>query len=263
MRADVVALKAFYASPLGMAAGRQLARAVADLWPDISGQTVVGIGYPPPLLDPVRDAAGAGRVLALMPAEQGAWAWPEGAPGATALMREGQLPLADRSADRILLLHALEDVAAVQPFLREIWRVLADSGRLLAIAANRRGLWCRADTGPFGYGRPFSQGQLRATLQAAMFAVEQETHALYAPPSRRGLGSADAAERFGRRWLGAFGGVVMIDASKSLYGAASTQGARKAARQSGLAGAAAESPSVKAESADGQAPPPRAPADDG
>lgn len=246
MHVDVLALKKFYASQLGEVAARQLARRVAEMWPNLAGQTVVGIGYPPPVLEAMAAAAKAERVLALMPAEQGAWAWPADASGATAVMREGHLPIADRAADRVVLLHVLEDVGQVQSFLREIWRVLADSGRLLAIAANRRGLWCRADSAPFGHGRPYSMRQLRQTLKAASFTVEQETHALYLPPSRRALSlwSADAAERFGGRWLSSFGGVAMIDASKSLYNAAPTARAR-ARVAPGMAGASAGPAGVK------------------
>lgn len=243
MRIDVAQLKGFYESPLGEVAARQIARRAAEFWPNLAGETVVGVGYPPPLLAPM--ATDADRVVSLMPASQGAWRWPADAPGVTAQVRDGQLPLADRSADRIVLLHALEDADAVQPFLREIWRVLTDPGRLLVVAANRRGLWCRADQAPFGHGRPYSLSQLRMTLKAAMFTPEQEAHALYAPPSRRALAlwSSDAAERFGRRWLGGFGGVVMMEASKSLYGAAPTPGGARASR--GLAGAAIQNNGVK------------------
>ncbi len=233
MRTDVTAMKAFYGSQLGEVAARQLARMVAELWPDLSGQTVVGIGYPAPILDRIAATSGAARAVALMPAEQGAWPWPSDRPSRTALMRESQIPLADSAADRILLLHALEDVGPIQPFLREIWRTLSDSGRLLVIAANRRGLWSRTDATPFGHGRPYSIGQLRSTLESAMFAIEQETVALYVPPSRRALTlwSADTVERFGRRHALAFGGVVAIDAAKSLYGAAPTQGRSAVRRQ--------------------------------
>jgi len=242
MRVDIVAMKSFYESPLGEAAARQLARAVAEFWPNLAGERVVGIGYPPPVLEPIMAESGAERTVALMPASQGAWAWPAEGPSATAMMRERQLPLADRSADRILLLHALEDVASAPAFLREIWRVLTDSGRVLAIAANRRGLWCRADSAPFGHGRPYSLTQLRNAMRAATFAVEQEAHALYLPPNRRALSiwPADAAERFGRRWLPRFGGVVMVEASKNLYGAATPQGARASRRQVVAASAAVE-----------------------
>ena len=40
------------------------------------------------------------------------------------------------------------------------------------------------------------------------------------------LASGRAAERFGQRWAPRFGGVVMIDAAKSLYGAAPAGGAK-------------------------------------
>ncbi len=242
MRTDVADMKAFYESQLGKVAARQLARCVAELWPNLKGETVVGLGYPPPVLEPILAEAGAERVLALMPAEQGAWAWPNAEGVLTALMQDGQIPLADRAADRIVLLHSLEDAADIRPFLRDIWRVLTDSGRLLVIAANRRGLWSNADATPFGSGRPYSLTQLRLTLEAATFAVDQEMHALYAPPSRRALAlwSADAAERFGRRWLSALGGVVAVDARKSLYGAAATSGARAARSANGLVGAPAD-----------------------
>ena len=41
--------------------------------------------------------------------------------------------------------------------LREVWRVLAPSGRLMAVIPNRRGVWTRTDTTPFGHGRPFTR----------------------------------------------------------------------------------------------------------
>ncbi len=228
MRTEVDALKAFYASPLGDVATRQISRRVAELWPDLKDQTVLGIGYPTPVLEAIAAEAGAERVGAFMPGPQGAWRWPQDKDSLTALVAEDALPLADRSVDRVLLLHALEDAEALRPFLREIWRVLTDSGRVLAIASSRRGLWCRTDATPFGHGRPYTMRQLRRTLQQAMFAPEAEARALYAPPSQRALSlwSSDAAERFGQRWTPRFGGVVMIDAAKSLYGAAPAGGAK-------------------------------------
>lgn len=222
MRNEVDFLKAFYASPLGEVAARQISRRAAELWPNLKDQTVIGIGYPTPVLEAIAAEAGAERIAAFMPGPQGAWRWPENADGLTGLVSETELPLADRSVDRVLLLHALEDTEALRPFLREIWRVLTDSGRVLAITASRRGLWCRADNTPFGAGRPYSMRQLRRELEQAMFAPEAEARALYTLPSVRALPiwSSDAAERFGQRWTPRFGGVVMINAAKSLYGAA-------------------------------------------
>lgn len=227
MRNEVDVLKAFYASPLGEVAARQISRRAAELWPNLKDQTIIGIGYPTPVLEAIATEAGAERIAAFMPGAQGAWRWPENADGLTSLVSETELPLADRSVDRVLLLHALEDTEALRPFLREIWRVLTDSGRVLAITASRRGLWCRADSTPFGAGRPYSMQQLRNTLEQAMFAPEAEARALYTLPSAHTLSirSSDAAERLGPRWAPRFGGVVMINAAKSLYGAAPADGA--------------------------------------
>jgi len=242
MRTDVARLKAFYETPLGEMTARQIARRVAEFWPNLKGDTVVGLGYAAPVLDAIAAEADPGRTLALMPATQGAWPWPADGGGRTALTEEARLPLPDRSADRIVLLHAIEEAPAIEPLLREVWRVLADDGRVIAIAANRRGLWAQVESKPFGHGRPYSAAQLRRLLARAMLTVEQETHALYAPPSRRSMGfwPAEAAERFGRRWLSRFGGVVIADASKNLYGAAPTAAGARAARAGELVGAPVE-----------------------
>ena len=71
------------------------------------------------------------------------------------LVEETDLPLPDECADRILLVHMLEWTEKSRELLRELWRVLAPNGRLLVIVPNRRGLWARVDSTPFGYGSPF------------------------------------------------------------------------------------------------------------
>ncbi len=222
MRTDISLMKAFYENSLGQAAARQIARRVETLWPNLKGETVMGFGYTPPILEPILIKAGAGRVMSLMPAEQGGWAWPLGKKCLNAVTNETNLPLPDRSIDRIILMHALEDTSAERVLLREIWRVLADSGRLIVIAANRRGLWCRTDNSPFGHGRPYSLKQLTKTLEQSLFNVEHSVYALYQPPSNRmlPLWSSDTLEKFGHRWLGGFSGVVIVDATKSIYGLA-------------------------------------------
>ena len=81
------------------------------------------------------------------------------------LVDETELPLIDEGADRILLVHMLEWSENPLELLRELWRVLAPNGRLLLIVPNRRGLWARVDTTPFGYGSPFSRSQLTKLLE--------------------------------------------------------------------------------------------------
>ena len=89
--------------------------------------------------------------------------------------------------------------------LREVWRVLAAGGQLLAVVPNRRGLWARMDTTPFGHGRPYSRSQITHLLREAWFTPVGWGEALYVPPIERGwfLRSAVAWERAGATHLGA------------------------------------------------------------
>lgn len=217
MRTDVVDLRDFYRSPLGRVAERQIARRARAIWPDVRGMTVAGYGYAGPALAPFRGEAE--RVLSMMPASQGVLHWPEEEPNLAALSEEADLPLPDLSVDRLILLHGLETADALRPLLRELWRVLADNGRLLAIVPNRRGVWARTDRTPFGAGQPFSVSQLGRRLRDSLFTPLQQARALYVPPLRRQilLRGADAWEEIGIRWFPQFGGVVMVEASKQLY----------------------------------------------
>lgn len=220
MWTDVVDLRDFYASPLGLMARRLIRRRIRETWGDLRGQRVMGFGFATPYLRPFLGEAE--RAIALMPAPQGVIHWPPEGRYLTALTEEGELPLADRSIDRILVVHAFEASDQLQLLLRELWRVLADGGRLLVVVANRRGIWARLERTPFGHGRPFTGRQMSRMLRDAMFTPLAETGALYLPPSRSRLLLAMAAplERVGHRWFGNFGGALLMEASKQLYAAA-------------------------------------------
>lgn len=217
MRVDVLALQRFYASPLGGAARRAASRRLDALWPHADGLDMLGLGYPSPYLDRYR--AGARRVCALMPAEQGVEPWPAENGVASALADEARLPFMDAVFDRVLIVHALEEANALHPLLREIWRVMAPEGRLVVIAANRWSYWAQSDATPFGHGRPFSRRQLSMLLSDSMFEPVASARALYAPPSTwppfvRG---ADAFERVGEMVWPAMGGLLLMEAVKRLY----------------------------------------------
>lgn len=217
MSSDVVDLRDFYRSALGQIARRMIRRAIRRMWPDLRGLRVVGIGYPTPFLSVF--AAESERTIALMPAALGVLGWaPEGR-NLVALAEEGELPFADYSIDRVLLVHMLETSEAVGPMLKEVWRVLAGGGRLLIVVPSRRGIWARLDRTPFGSGRPYSPSQLSQLLRGELFTPVGSEAALFVPPvkSRMVLRSALAWERIGRRFFPAFAGVVMVEATKQIY----------------------------------------------
>jgi len=217
MWTDVVDLRDFYGSTLGHVARRMIRRRVRELWPDVSGQSVLGLGYATPYLNGFR--AEAERVLAAMPAAQGVLHWPHDEPGLTALVDELELPFPDLSMDRVLLVHAFECAEQVRPMMREIWRVLAGSGRLLVVAPNRRGIWARLERTPFGHGLPYTPGQLARVLRDSLFTPIETHPCLFVPPvnSRMILTSAPAWEQIGRRAFTTFSGVVMTEAVKQIY----------------------------------------------
>ena len=223
---DVVDLRDFYDSSAGQVACRLIRRQVRQLWPDVAGQRVLGLGFATPYLRPF--LAEAERVAAVMPASQGVLHWPPEGPGLTLLADETDLPFADRCMDRILLVHALEATEHVRGLMREIWRVLADGGRLVIVVPNRRGIWARLERTPFGNGRPYTTGQLARLLRDTMFTPMSHSGALLLPPtsSRLWLRFAPAFEELGRRWFEGFSGVNIVEATKQIYAAGGTREVR-------------------------------------
>lgn len=217
MYVDVVDLRNFYGGPLGSAVRHHLRAKLAEMWPKVSGDRVLGLGYATPFLRPFLGRAE--RVLGFMPARQGVVNWPSEGPSATALVDECALPLSDSSIDRMVMVHALEIADDPGEVLREAWRVMAPGGRLIVVVPNRIGLWARVETTPFGYGRPFTQGQLDAALKDALFSPIDWRGALYMLPSTRrlALGAANTLERLGSRTWPGFAGLLVVEATKQLY----------------------------------------------
>src|SRR6266567_1584396 len=201
MSLDVVDLRNFYAQPLGTVARRFVSRGIRMRWSDTRGQRIAGIGYATPYLGLFRDEAE--RCLALMPAAQGVVKWPSKLATLTALVEELDLPLIDAAVDRVLLVHALEMSQDAEAMLREVWRVLAPGGRLLAVIPNRRGVWARTDTTPFGHGRPYSRSQITTLLRETWF-TPTGWGAAGATPVGAGArtGAGAVARRRGEKQLG-------------------------------------------------------------
>ena len=216
MRSEPHSLRAFYASRQGAVAAGLIQARLRAIWPDVAGCAVLGVGYGMPFLRPWRDQAR--RCVAITPAQLGLARWPAGRPGLSCVSEEDALPFPDLCFDRVLLVHGLEVAENPRLLLRDIWRVLKDDGRLLVVAANRRGLWAHVEATPFGQGRPFSAGQLSRLLTDCLFRPERRDVALFMPPlsARPVLRGAPMIERVGRRLLPSLAGVALSEASKDL-----------------------------------------------
>jgi SAM-dependent methyltransferase len=224
MPQDVRDLAAFYDAPLGQLARRAILRRVRQFWPDLTGLRLLGYGYAVPYL---REMPEAERAIAAMPAPLGVMTWPA-EKNAALLCEEDALPFPDVFFDRILIVHGLESAESLRALLRQLWRVLAPEGKVLLVAPNRASLWAQVQIQPFGHGRPFSRMELEGLLKDALFEPGHWERALYAPPLKAITGSGAGWESLGGKLFHGIGGVHVVEASKSLYAAATpSQGKRE------------------------------------
>ena len=219
MGCDTQAAAEFYSTAQGAIALRLVRERLCQIWPDLTGQMVLGLGHTGPYLHGWR--AGAGRCIAATPTPGAAAAWPGSGRNLACVVMEDGLPFADLSMDRILMVHGLENADNARRVLREAWRVLKDDGRLLVVAPNRVGIWAHVESTPFGQGQPYSPGQIERLLMGSLFRVERRDRALYMPPSRYRLvlRGAGLFERAGRSLAPQLAGVTITEAVKDVYAA--------------------------------------------
>ena len=203
----------FYEGPTGRMAAAALRRQLRLLWPDLSGMSVLGIGYPAPFLSCWSHQAY--RCLNATTSHH------EPPPPGSCAADATRLPFPDLVFDRILVIHGVEPVAHDSRLLREIWRVLKDDGRIIVVAPNRTGLWAHLDHTPFGQGQPYSPGQINRLLASAMFRPERRETALYTPPTAwtAVLRLAPVWESVGRALFMDLAGVTLTEAVKDTYAA--------------------------------------------
>src|ERR1700737_1186452 len=155
MSSDVVDLRDFYRTGLGLVARRMIRGAIRRVWPDLRGMRLLGVGYTTPFLSAI--AAETERTVALMPASLGVLGWPPEGPNLATLADEGELPFADYSIDRVLVVHAIETSEHAGAMLKEVWRGLAGGGRFLIGAPNRGGLWAPPARTPLCAARAYTE----------------------------------------------------------------------------------------------------------
>jgi len=214
MRRSIEELRIFYGEPAGALARRLLARRLDDAWGEAANCDVLGLGYATPWLDAF---VGARRVLAAMPGGQGVEPWPAVGRNRTLLVDDRRLPFAAGAFDRVLLVHALEEADDVQALMLEAVRALAPAGRMIVVAAARGGLWARAETTPFGHGRPFTRRQLERLVREAGLEPTAWSQTLYVPPWGPLLPLADGLEQVGKRILPGTAGVILLEATRQAY----------------------------------------------
>jgi len=227
MRRDVLELRQFYATSLGRVAREMIGRKVEEAWGDAAGLDVLAVGYGTPFLESRRGIAR--RTLAVMPAAQGVEFWPVEGPNLACLADDAALPFANALFDRVLLVHALEESDDPSALLKEVWRVMAPTGRVIIAAANRRGFWSNAEATPFGHGRPYTRRQLESLVRDAELEPVAWSRALYVPPVAWMARWAEGFEQMGAWVWPMMSGVVLMEAVKQTF-AVKPRGARAPVR---------------------------------
>jgi SAM-dependent methyltransferase len=223
MRRDVLDLRAFYATALGAAVREQVSQKLTEAWGDARGLDVLGLGYATPFLDGF--VGPARRVTAAMPGSQGVERWPGGAANLACLADEAALPFGNALFDRILVIHGLEESDDAGRLMSEVRRVLSPAGRVIVAVVSRRGLWAGAEATPFGYGRPFTRGQVEEVVRTAELEPAAWSRCLYVPPLQFLAPYAEAFERAGSRIAAPLSGLILLEAVKQTF-AVKPRGAR-------------------------------------
>ena len=231
MWCDVIDLCDFYKNGLGKTAQTLISHCIRGVWPNVSNQRVLGLGYAIPFLDIFQNEAE--RTIAVMPAQQGFLHWPGEESGRVILCAEEEIPLPDVSFDKILLVHALECTEQLRPMLREVWRILADGGRLVVVVPNRRGIWARLDHTPFGNGNAYTPAQAQHLLRDTLFMPIRTERALFMPPVRSRLivASSRVWEEVGKRTFPSISGVLILEFRKQIHATTSDMAKSRSRRQ--------------------------------
>ncbi|WKL55971.1 methyltransferase domain-containing protein [Asticcacaulis sp. ZE23SCel15] len=211
MRRSVEDLNRFYTTPEGMMARQMVSDKLIEAWDDVAGLDVLGLGYATPYLAPF---AKARRVLAAMPAAQGAEIWPEDLRVRSVLVDEQALPFSGGLFDRILLIHALEEAQNPERLLLEASRLLSPNGRLIIAVAARGGFWAHAEKTPFGHGLPYSRMQLETAIRDAELEPLAWSYALYTPPWRALTRWSKTIEMIVPNVLPMNGGLILMEAGR-------------------------------------------------
>lgn len=219
MRTDIRGLREFYGTRLGKWVRGLIAHDILKRWPSTRDDMIVGIGYATPILRVLMRSTGAGgHVVAAMPRAQGGMYWPSRGDNRTVLVHKHELPFAANTIHRAVVMHALEFAEDPKASLRELCRVLTPGGRALICVPHRRSVWSSAQSTPYGYGTPYSVGQLRHVVEDTGLTVMQCDMLLKTPPLQWKL-----VLRLARLWemLGALlpwsGGIVLMEVEKQIY----------------------------------------------
>ncbi|MGB1360944.1 MAG: class I SAM-dependent methyltransferase [Alphaproteobacteria bacterium] len=171
-------LNHFYNSKIGKRALHFLCEKIDELARIKNDSVVVGFGYTDPYLEKIDGLKN--YTVSLIPN------FIEGFNinnnNINVVCDEERLPLSENSVGLFVLTHALENAQNPLALMLEINQVVNAGGKVIVVVPNRVGIWARQTKNPFGFGRPYTEGQLRRLMAQAGFVEIENNYSLYFPP---------------------------------------------------------------------------------
>lgn len=217
MRKDVIYLKNFYEENLGKNVKSLLASQLINYWGKSENKRVLGIGFTTPLLGELERYSE--RVISLMPSKQGAVSWQRKGGNLSVLANECYLPFPDNFFDRVIIIHCLEFCDNEKEFLREVWRVVGDEGKILIITPRPMSAWVFFGGNPYSNSKTYSIRNLKKILDNALFVPLRHSSILFIPPIRnfRISNFLKKSENFGAKFFSFLCSLNLIEAQKQMY----------------------------------------------
>jgi SAM-dependent methyltransferase len=188
-------------------------RKLLEAWGDAHGLDVLALGYATPFVGPFRDRAARWW----RPCRRSR-AWRSGRPGAATCDpdAEDSLPFPTPCSTGCWWCTAGGERRPGR-LLREVWRVLAPSGRAIITVASRNGLWANTEKHALRPRPALHRSQLAELLREAELEPSGWTRALYVPPVAWMARWAEGFEAVGSRLWPPFAGLLMMEASKQTF----------------------------------------------
>ena len=214
---DFANLEKFYNESLGQTVKCLLSIQLKKYWKDTRGKKILGIGFANPLLDELDKDAD--RIISLMPFKQGRSHWRGRKGNLSISAKEYNLPFPDNFFDRVIILHGLESCSHERDFLREVWRILEDEGKVLIITPKPLSFWVFSRCSPFYKSRVYSASKLKYILNNVLFVTLRHTSVLFAPPFRNSkfLNFIKKNEKNGTKFFPFLCGLNFMEAQKQRY----------------------------------------------
>lgn len=192
---DSKIIEDFYKNDQGIKFYKNINNSIKELWPDITNENIIIIGYGSPYIDSFNKN---NNVITIN------------------CFDSFSFPV--EYADRVILVHAIEYNEQPSLLLREIWRIIKTNGKLLVIAPNKHGQFYNSKDPIFNHANFFTVNKLISMLDDSLFEPLRIRATLFSSYNFN-ESFPNVAKFFDNicdKWLVLFGGILLVEGEKKL-----------------------------------------------